>query len=350
MKKNYLFTLLTMLLCLFTTAVFAQRTITGTVSDSEGPLVGATVVGGAANAMTDIDGKYSISVAREVTSLLFSYVGYDSQTITLGASNVVDVTLSEDSQLLQEVVIQGIPRKVESAGYATQSVAGKDIEKARDPNLVNALSGRVAGVQITNSSGAVGASSRIVLRGAASITGSTDPLFVVDGVPMDNRNLGIATDGGGFDLPNGIADLNPDDIKDITTLKGPNAAALYGIRAANGVVLITTKSGKAGQKGLGVSFNSSTTFENPLVLPDYQNSYGQGPDPNFFYWVNGQTDDGGVDESWGPPLDAGLEFTQWESFIDPTSPDYGKPLPWVSKPNNIRDFYDTGITANNNLS
>ncbi len=350
MKKNYLFTLLTMLLCLFTTAVFAQRTITGTVSDSEGPLAGATVVGGAANAMTDMDGKYSISVAREVTSLLFSYVGYDSQTITLGASNVVDVTLGEDSQLLQEVVIQGIPRKIESSGYAIQSVAGKDIEKSRDPNLINALSGRVAGVQITNSSGAVGASSRIVLRGAASITGSTDPLFVVDGVPMDNRNLGTAGDGGGFDLPNGIADLNPDDIKDITTLKGPNAAALYGIRAANGVVLITTKSGKGGQKGFGVSFNSSTTFENPLVLPDYQNSYGQGPDPNYFYWVNGQTDDGGVDESWGPPLDAGLEFTQWESYIDPTSPDYGKPLPWVSKPNNIRDFYDTGITSNNNLS
>lgn len=333
-------------------AIAQSRTVTGTVTDkgSGEPLVGASVViqGTTVGVTTDFDGKYTIIVSDKSKLLEFSSVSYKKQTIAIdGNTNVINVQLEEDRLLLDQVVVTalGIPKAQKSVGYATQEVDGSSLIKAREANIVNSLNGRIAGVQITNSSGSVGSSTRIVLRGASSITGSTDPLFVVDGVPIDNGNYGTAGDGGGFDLPNGVADLNPDDIASITTLKGPNAAALYGLRAANGVVVITTKKGKAGSKGLGVSFNSSTTFERPLVLPDFQNSYGQGPDPNFFYWVNGQTDDGGVDESWGPPLDVGLEFTQWNSYtVD------GAPLPWVSQPNNIRNFYETGVTANNNVS
>jgi TonB-linked SusC/RagA family outer membrane protein len=209
---------------------------------------------------------------------------------------------------------------------------------------VNSLSGKIAGVQITNSSGAVGASSRVVLRGVSSLTGDNQPLYVVNGVPLESGNYGNAGSTGGADMPNGVSDINADDIESISVLKGPAAAALYGVRAANGVIQIQTKSGKK-SAGLGISFNSTTSFESPLMLPSYQNSYGQGSNPYYFEWINGQDGDGGVDESWGPPLDVGLEFVQWNSYtVD------GAPLPWVSQPDNIKNFYETGITSNNNIS
>jgi len=344
------------LLILFATIasgqLFAQRMITGQVTDANtgDPMIGVNVLieGTTTGTVTDLDGKYSLQVPSGSNALTFSFVGYEPQSVSLsGSSNVVDVALKE-GEVLDEVVVTalGITKAQKAVGYATQELDGGNFVKAREPNLINSLSGQVAGVQINNSSGAVGASSRIVLRGASSITGTSSPLFVVDGIPIDNTNYSTAGDGGGFDMPNGVADINPDDIASITVLKGPNAAALYGLRASNGVIVITTKKGTAGGKrGFGVSFNSSTTFEKPLVLPDFQNSYGQGPDPNFFEWYNGSTDDGGVDESWGPPLDVGLEFTQWNSYAHD-----GKPLPWVSQPDNIKDFYDTGVTNNNNIS
>ncbi len=348
MKKIFL---LILFVTVATGQLFAQRTITGKVTDANtgDPMIGVNVLieGSTTGTVTDLDGKYNLKVPASGNVLVFSFVGYESQTITLNNnSNVVDVVLKE-GEVLNEVVVTalGITKAQKSVGYATQELGGEGFVKARESNIINSLSGQVAGVQINNSSGAVGASSRITLRGAASITGSVSPLFVVDGIPIDNANYSAAGDGGGFDMPNGVADINPDDIASITVLKGPNAAALYGLRAANGVIVITTKKGTSGKKGFGVSFNSSTTFEKPLVLPDFQNSYGQGPDPNYFYWENGSTDDGGVDESWGPPLDVGLEFTQWNSYtVD------GKPLPWVSQPDNIKDFYDTGMTNNNNIS
>ncbi|HNI44490.1 MAG TPA: SusC/RagA family TonB-linked outer membrane protein, partial [Chitinophagales bacterium] len=334
---------------LFSTAVFAQRTITGTVTGGGEPVIGGAVkvVGATVATVTDFDGKYTIKVPTNYTTLEFSYLGYKTVQKVLDASNVVDVDLEEDAIGLDEVVVTAlnIPRKEKTVGYATQDLDGGAFTKAREANVVNSLSGKVAGVNITNSSGAVGASTRITLRGAMSITGSNEPLFVVDGVPIDNKNYGTAGDGGGFDMPNGIADLNPDDIASISVLKGPAASALYGSRGGNGAILITTKKGSGlGKRGFGVSLNSSTTFENPLVLPNFQNSYGQGPDDEYFYWENGSTDDGGVDESWGPPLDVGLEFTQWNSQLND-----GKPLPWISVPNNIRDFYDTGMTTSNSI-
>lgn len=348
MQKIYL--ILVFVLAL-TTQVFAQRTLTGTVTDEAGatmPGVAIRLLNTTLGTVTDLDGKYSLRILEGNNEVLFTYTGYKSKRITLAESNVVDLQMELDELLIDEVRVTalGVSRKEKSLGYAVQNLEGDGFVKARETNLVNALNGKIAGVQINNSSGAVGSSSRITLRGVSSLTGENSPLFVVDGIPIDNGNRGTATNTGGFDLPNGVADINPDDIASISVLKGPNAAALYGVRASAGVIVITTKKGTAGgNKGLGISFNSSTTFETPLVLPDFQNSYGQGGNSDFFEWINGSTDDGGVDESWGPPLDAGLEFTQWNSYTVG-----GKPLPWKSVPNNIRDFYETGVTTNNNIS
>ena len=240
----------------------------------------------------------------------------------------------------------GIKREEKALGYSVQSLKGEAMTEARESNISNALSGKIAGVQVTGTSGSVGASSRIVLRGNSSITGNNEPLYVVDGVPIDNRSFGNAGSFGGVDLPNGAADINPDDIESITVLKGPNAAALYGLRAGNGVIVITTKRGTAGKK-FSVSVNSNVTFSNPLILPSYQNSYGQGGDPSYFEYVNGSSGGvgDGVDESWGPPLDVGLEFIQWNSQLNGD-----RPLPWISHPNNVRDFLDTGLNTSHNVS
>ena len=369
MKKLYL---LTFLLMAFVVTAFAQdRNISGTVTasdESDEPLPGVSVVveGTTIGTITDIDGKYSLKVPKGYENLVFSYIGYEAQTLPIGASSMIDVSLAPSSELIEEVVITalGVSRKEKSLGYAVQDLEGDGFVQAREANIVNALNGKVAGVHINNSSGAVGASTRITLRGPSSITGDNQPLFIVDGVPIDNTNYGTSNDGsnataGSVDQPNGIADINPDDIETISVLKGPNSAALYGMRGANGVIVITTKRGKAGKKGLGISVNSTTSFEKPLVLPDFQNSYGQGGNQDFFQFIDGSTGDGGVDESWGPPLDVGLEFVQWDSYIqydengDPvpfekvTNPE---PKPWVSNPDNIKDFYETGITTNNNVS
>ncbi len=335
-----------MVLLTFST-VFAQKTVSGTVLDEAGePLIGATVMlkGTDNGTVTDFDGTYSLE-AKEGDVLVFSFTGYTEQEMTVGTSNVIDLTLKEGVLLTTTVVTAlNIPKEEKSLGYAVTKIDGSDLTQAREANLVNSLSGKVAGAQITSSSGAVGASSRVVLRGPTSIGGSNQALFVVNGVPVSNANYGSAGSSGGFDLPNGIADINPDDIESITVLKGPVAAALYGHQASNGAIVITTKTGTQ-RKGIGIVFNSSTTFEKPLVLPDFQNSYGQGGSRDYFEFVDGQNGDGGIDESWGPPLDRGLEFVQWNSYQNG-----GAPMPWVSHPDNIKDFYDTGITANNNIS
>lgn len=329
---------------------FAQeKTVTGVVSDGTGPLPGANVVvqGSKTGTQTDVDGKYSIK-AKAGDVLVFSFVGMTNTTAKVGASNTLNVKM-QDGVKLEEVVVGalGVKRKEKAVGYAAQSIKGSTLTEARESNLVNALSGRVAGVQVTNSSGAVGASSRIVLRGNSSITGNNQALFVVDGVPFDNTSYGNSDSGGGRDLPNGAASISPDDIESMTVLKGPNAAALYGIRASNGVIIITTKSGK-GKKSLSVaSFNSNITFSDPLLLPSFQNSYGQGPTSDFFQFVDGSGGGygDGVDESWGPALDRGLSFVQWDSYKVG-----GAPLPWISHPNNVKDFYETGVAMTNNLS
>ena len=330
---------------------FAQeKTISGTVSDKSGVLPGVSVVieGSNKGVETDFDGKYSIE-ANSGDVFVFRYLGYETAKITVAASNIINVTLKEGGELLDEIVITafGIKRSEKALGYSVQSIKGESMTEARESNITNAISGKIAGVQVTGTSGSVGASSRIVLRGNSSITGNNEPLYVVDGVPISNSSFGNAGSGGGVDLPNGAADINPDDIETITVLKGPNAAALYGLRAGNGVIVITTKKGDASKK-FSVSINTNVTMSNPLLLPDYQNSYGQGGDTTHFNYLDGASGGigDGVDESWGPALDAGLEFVQWDSQLT----NNGNPTPWISYPDNVKDFLNTGINISNNVS
>ena len=327
-----------------------EKIISGIVSDVSGVLPGVSVIieGTSKGVETDFDGKYAIK-ANSGDILVFRYLGYKTTNTPVGTSNTINVTLEEGGEVLDEIVVTafGIKREEKALGYSVQSIKGEAMTEARESNLTNAISGKVAGVQVTGTSGSVGASSRIVLRGNSSITGNNEPLYVVDGVPISNRSFGDAGSGGGVDLPNGASDLNPDDIESISVLKGPNAAALYGLRAGNGVIVITTKKGDA-NKRFSISVNTNVTMSNPLLLPDYQNSYGQGGTSNFFNYVNGASGGvgDGVDESWGPALDAGLEFVQWDSQLT----NNGNPTPWISHPDNVKDFLDTGLNISNNVS
>jgi len=331
----------------------AQRTVTGTVSgeDDGTPVPGVNVVvkGSSTGTVTDIDGKYQVGVPEDGGTLVFSFIGLVTEEVVVGDQSIINMVMTADIKQLTEVVVTaiGVTREEKSLGYALQAVGGQEISQAREPNLVNALQGKIAGAQITSSSGAVGSSSRIILRGANSLNGNNQPLFVVDGVPISNSNFG-GTANEGVSRGNGAADVNPEDIENISVLKGPNAAALYGSRASNGVILITTKSGK-GQKGLGISISNTTTFENPLKLPDYQNSYGQGSGGAFAF-VNGEgggTNDG-TDESWGPKLDAGLMIAQYDSPVDGNG--VRQATPWISRPNNVKDFFETGVTSTTNVA
>ncbi|MGL2994222.1 SusC/RagA family TonB-linked outer membrane protein [Flavobacterium sp. TSSA_36] len=342
----------TLLLVFVLQICFAQeRTISGIVTDNAGipiPGVNVQIKGSKNGTQTNFDGKYSLK-ASTGDLIIFSFVGMTDSTVKVNASNILNVALKDGSVALEEVVVGalGVKRKEKAVGYAAQSIKGAELTETRETNLVNAMSGKIAGVQVTNSSGAVGASSRIVLRGNSSITGNNQALFVVDGVPFDNSSSGNAGSGGGRDLPNGAASINPDDIESMTVLKGPNAAALYGLRASNGVIIITTKSGKKG-KGVGsVTFNSNFTFSNALVIPNFQNKYGQGSTSDSFKFVDGAGHgiNDGVDESWGPALDRGLSFVQWDSFKNG-----GAATPWVSHKNNVKDFYETGYTNSNTIS
>jgi TonB-linked SusC/RagA family outer membrane protein len=327
--------------------------ITGTITSSEdgNPVPGVSVVvkGTTIGTTTDFDGKYSLNVPSGTTSLVFSFVGLKTQEVIIGGRNSIDVVMETDVVGLEEVVVTalGISREKKSLGYSVQDVKGDEITKARESNIVNSLSGKIAGVQITSSSGAVGASSRIVIRGVTSLSGNNQPLFIVDGIPINNGNFGD-TETDGVNRGNGAADINPNDIENVSVLKGPNAAALYGSRASNGVVLITTKSGKS-QKGLGVDVSNTTTFSAPLRLPNFQNKYGQGSNGQFeFVDGAGHGTNDGVDESWGPKLDAGLLIPQFNSPID----EMGNriPTPWISHPNNIKDFFETGINSTTSVA
>lgn len=342
-----------------------QMRITGVVTDANNePLPGSTVLvkGTTRGTVTDIDGTYAIEADPQEV-LVFSFVGFESQEHTVGNATIIDVTLSEGLALNEVVVTAlGVERETKALGYSIQEVEGDRFTEARETNVINSLSGRVAGVQITSGSSGIGGSSRVTIRGESSLNiNANQPLFVVDGVPISNNVVGSSGSGNQeVDYGNAAGEINPDDIATMTVLKGPAAAALYGSRAANGAILITTKSGK-GKKGLGVSINSNVTFENPLVMPQWQDKYGQGNNGQFEF-VNGSGAGiaDGVDESWGPELNTGLMIPQFDSPRsaagfrggDLNAPDGSTitPTPWVSQPDNINDFFQTGVTLSNNVS
>lgn len=345
MLKNY-YVLPVLLLFIFTGFTAAAQDIkaTGTVFsvNTSHPLAGVTVKVKNTNAVavTDANGKFEIR-AEDNSALLFSSVGYKPATYLFNKDHTsFTVYLEEQADVLNEVVVTalGISKEKKSLGYAIQELRSSDISEAKEANLVNELSGKVAGVNITNSQGDMG-SSRIIIRGETSIAGNNQPLFVIDGIPVDNSQF--QGSGGSRDFANTISDINSDDIESISVLKGPNAAALYGSRAASGVVLIKTKSGRKG-RGLGVTVNSNTTFSSLLELPDYQNVFGQGSNGKFSY-VDGKGGgvNDGVDESWGPKLDGRL-IPQFYSN--------GEPVPFIAHPDNVRSFFNTGLSADNGVS
>lgn len=329
--------------------VTAQHSkITGNVISGEDqlPIVGATILvkGTTTGSITDINGNFTLNIVPEGKILIISYVGMKTQEVQ--ALSTMKITMHPDTEILEEVIVtaMGISREKKSLGYTAQEVSDKALTQAKESNFLNSLSGKVAGVRITNSQGDMG-SSRIIIRGETSISGENQPLFIIDGIPVDNSQLN--TGGNSRDFKNAIADLNPEDIESMSVLKGPNAAALYGSRAAHGVVIVKTKSGK-GKKGLGIDIHSSTQFTTILSLPDFQNAYGQGANGKFSY-VDGKGGgiNDGVDESWGPRLDAGLMLPQFDS---PVVDGVRQATPWVSNPDNVRDFFELGYTLNNGVA
>lgn len=345
MLKIYKFVLgIVLSLFILQTASAQSVKISGVITERTSgqplPGVSVTIKGTTTGTQTGADGKFSLNAKANDIIRVVS-IGYATQEIKVSeTTKTINLSLEENQNALNEVVVTAlnITKEKKSLGYAVQELKSKDISEAKEANLVNAFSGKIAGVQVTNSQGDMG-SSRIIIRGETSISGNNQPLFVIDGVPVDNtQNLGTA---GSRDFANTISDINSEDIESMSVLKGPNAAALYGSRAAAGVILITTKKGK-GSKGLGISVNSNTTFSGLLVLPDYQNSYGQGASGKFSY-VDGKGGgiNDGVDESWGPRLDGRL-IPQFNSN--------GVPVPFVAHPNSVRDFFNTGRTLNNGVA
>lgn len=340
MKRQYQLLVGSLLLLLAQNVGAQTRILSGKITAKSGQtLSGATILvkGGSKGTRTDSLGVFTIT-ADPNDVFIVSSIGYQTREVgTKDLGSDVIISLEPADQLLGEVVVTalGISKAKKSLGYAVQEV--KNLSETREANLVNALEGKVAGVRITNSQGSMG-SSRIVIRGETSISGNNQPLFVVDGVPVDNSQLGV---GGSRDFANAIADLNADDIESVSVLKGPNAAALYGSRAAAGVVLIKTKTGRS-KKGLGITLNSGVAYEDLLVLPQYQDVYGQGSGGRFSY-VDGRGGgiNDGVDESWGPKMDGRL-IAQFYSK--------GEAVPFVAHPNNVRDFFRTGTLVNNGIS
>lgn len=380
-KRLYFIRLITAAACLLLSLqAFAQNTLNGKVIDAatDEPLIGLTVMvkGTPLGTITDVDGSYSLDLPPGENVLVFSFVGYKTTEVPVNGQTSLDVRLEVDAVGLNEVTVTalGISREKKALGYAVQEVKGDAIDKAKDANFVNNLAGKVAGVQIVGNPSGIGGSARVTIRGERSLNiNNNQPLFVIDGVPIANQSAGSSgRSNQEVDYGNGAGFINPDDIETVTVLKGPSATALYGSRANNGVILVTTKSGKK-VKGIGVSVNSSVTFEDALVLPEYQNQYGQGLNGVFeFKDGNGGGLADGVDESWGPAY-TGQLIKQFDGvtangfragdvgnlFVAIGPVDLNAQLaargditatPWVARPDNVKDFFETGVTQIHNVA
>lgn len=360
MRKSLLFSLWA---SIFSLAAFGQvREISGKVTAAEDGtgLAGASIIFKGTNTGTnaDADGNFKFSVPGDGV-LVVSYVGFLIQDIPIGNKTNFDIKLVADTRQLAEVVVTafGIEREKKALGYTVQEVKGSSLTESRSTNVANALSGKIAGVRI-QSNGGPGSGSTIQIRGAGSISGNNQPLIVIDGVPMQQAAATSASNQYG----GGMSEVNPDNIKEVSVLKGPNAAALYGSRAANGVILITTKTGQ-GTKGIGVEVNSNITFERPWIKPKFQNTYGGGFGYRTWYhdgWSGPITDPleiqqfraaygpdapltgtAGTDESWGAPMDGRL-VRQWWTGNDVA--------PLLPQPNNWEEFWNTGQTISNSVA
>eukprot|EP01093_Parvamoeba_rugata_P015390 TRINITY_DN5397_c0_g1_i4.p1 TRINITY_DN5397_c0_g1~~TRINITY_DN5397_c0_g1_i4.p1 ORF type:complete len:1090 (-),score=218.72 TRINITY_DN5397_c0_g1_i4:1259-4528(-) len=348
-----------------------QQTVTGIVLDNLGqPLPGANVLekGTTNGTQTDFDGNYTLNVPGDAI-LVVSYIGFKGKEISVNNQNRIEISLEEDSQQLTEVVVTalGISREKKSLGYATQEVDGENVNNVPTDNVVNALSGKVAGVQIKTNTN-LGGSSNVVIRGSTSLTGNNQALFVVDGVPVNNSNFNSDTQqtgGGGYDYGNLASDINPNDIKSINILKGAAATALYGSRATNGAVIITTKNGSGSKNKTTVTISSSATvgFIDKSTWPEFQYEYGTGYGAFYgsdgtSYFNQSDVNGDGIQDlvspstaygSYGAPFDSSLQVYQWDSFY-PESPNYLQPTAWEAPKEKLISFFETPVTLSNSVS
>ncbi|MND42276.1 TonB-dependent Receptor Plug Domain protein [compost metagenome] len=343
MKKKFT-KLLLFIFCILTLGANAQqKKITGTVTaKSDGiplPAVSILVKGSTLGTQTDKDGKYSILVP-ENSVLIFSYVGFVTREIKAGTSTVVNISLESDEKQLGEVVVtaMGITRESKSLGYSAPIVKGEELTKAREVNVINSLAGKVAGVKVSSQSGTLGGSSKIIIRGESSLNGSSQPLFIIDGMPVDNGapqistvSSGVPQGTAGADFGNRAADINAEDIETMTVLKGAAATALYGARAKSGAIVITTKKGVKGQSS--VTLNSSFRFDDILKMPEFQNEYAQGVQGTYnIANTNG----------WGPKI---------SEVQDKTFPNFlNQQVKLQAFDGNIKDFFQTGKSYINSVS
>jgi TonB-linked SusC/RagA family outer membrane protein len=337
-----------LLTCLFLVGVglvnAQTKSISGKVLSAEDgqPIIGATikVKGTTAGTITNVDGEFKISLQGDAKNLVVSYVGMT--TAEVQAVNGMTVKLQSDAKMIDEVVVTaiGIKRSQKALGYSATAISSADLTATGNRSALNALQGKVAGVEISSGSGAPGASTRVVMRGATSLGGSNQPLYIIDGVPVSNGQVGGSNSiNGGLDFGNRANDINPDDVESMTILKGGSATALYGSRAASGVIIITTKNGSKANNKARVDISSTTTFESPLRLPVMQNEFGQG-----WYDRGGGAADLMENGSWGPRFDGKTRI--WGFAVD----NQQQIKPYVALKDNIKDFFDTGISTNNTVA